>query len=203
MDGDLSIHSQKNGVDVRGDAVVKQYFHVRKGGRRFELEVEALRRMAGVAGIPRLVEESRAEQRIVMSRLPGTDLKKLTEPPPDSCFLSLRRLVEEMLECGVARHAIPARDVIALPDGTAGMVDFERITLRRGRGGLVWRLACRITRFHLLRLIDRFAPHLLTAEERRRFEREWRVRMAFRKFIRVKDWLRRKKSVPRAPGTGG
>lgn len=189
MDEAISIHTHKNGVDIRGSEVEKRFHRVRKGLRRFDLEVEALQRMAGVAGIPVLLEHSREDQRLLMSRLPGVDLKHSAQPP-DSAFVSLRRVVAEMLERGVARHAIPARDVIVQPDGTAGLVDFERITLRWSRWGLIWWFACRITHFHLVRLIAKFAPHLLTPAEQRRFAWQWRIRNFFRGFIKLKSRLR-------------
>jgi hypothetical protein len=189
MDEAISIHTHKNGVDIRGSEVEKRFHRVRKGLRRFDLEVKALQRLAGMEGIPVLLEHSREDQRIVMSRLPGMDLKQSPQPP-DSCFLSLRGVVAEMLERGVARHAIPPRDVIVQPDGTAGLVDFERITLRWCRWGPVWWMACRITRFHLLRLTAKFAPHLLTPAEQRRFAWQWRIRNFFRRFVVLKGRLR-------------
>jgi predicted Ser/Thr protein kinase len=198
MDEAISIHTNKNGVDIRGSEVEKKFLRVRKGTRRFRLEVEALRRMAGVEGIPALLVCSEAEQRIVISRIPGEDLTKATVVP-DSCFVSLRRVVEDMLAHGVARHSIPPRDVIVRPDGAAGLVDFERITLRSWRWSPAWKIACRITRFHMMRLIVKHAPHLLSAQEQRQFDRQWKIHSAFRKLIQLRRRWRGKGQWEKKP----
>src|SRR5687767_13867134 len=48
MEGEFSVHTTKNMVDIREDHVQKTFKNVRTGRVRFRREVEALRRLAGV-----------------------------------------------------------------------------------------------------------------------------------------------------------
>ena len=131
--------------------------------------------MVGATGIPLLLEHSRKEERMVMSRLPGVDLTHWLQSP-DSTFVSLRIVVTEMLERGVASRATPPRNVIVQLHGTAGLVDLERVTLRWSQWTLIWWFACGITNFRFLRLLTKYAPHPMTFSEHRRLAWQWRLR---------------------------
>jgi len=194
MEAEFSVHTTKNMVDIREDHVQKTFKNVRTGRVRFRREVEALRRLAGVNGIPLVLDRTDAGLTLLITRLPGIDLVSCPSPP-DTCFVELRSIVAEMLRRGVARHSIPPRDVIVGPDGSAGLVDFERITLRGWRFSPVWGFACVITRFHLLRLIGDRAPHLLTPRERLRLRLQRGFRNLFRVFINLRRRLRAKKKA--------
>lgn len=149
----LSVFKGKNAVAIDGDRVQKTFTNVRKAAIRYRLEVEALRRLAGLDGIPVLLERSDDTRTIVIFRIPGVSLAA-SPSLPDTCVVAVREVVAEMLRCGVARHSLPPRDVIIRPDGRVGLVDFERITLRGWRFNPAWAIACSITRFHLHRLIE-------------------------------------------------
>ena len=161
-----SVETPKNIAVIEADRVVKTFKRSAKAVARFRREVESLRRLEGIEGIPALLEVSEPQLRLVMSRLPGDPISA-SRPIADAVFVRLRQLVAVMMERGVARHSIPPRDVIVGPGGEVGLVDFERVTLRGGRYDPLWRGACAITRFHLLRLIGDEAPHLLSASEAR------------------------------------
>lgn len=176
----------KNRVVLEPERVIKHFLHGHNNARRFHREIKALRRLEGLDGVPRLLDVSIRARSFSISRIPGKPLVQC-ETIPDTCFESLRTLVEAMLQQGVARHSLPPRDVILRPDGTAGLVDFERGTLRRW-SGITWWVACKVTRFQLLRLIDDHAPHLLNEDERKRlqFQRGIRARLQ-----RLFEWRRR------------
>ncbi len=101
--GAARVESAKNTVELRHDVVVKTFKHAPGGARRAKRESIALRRMAGVPGVPVLLEFAEREGRMRISRLPGTPLHE-TPAVPDEGFHSLRRLVNGMLERGVARR---------------------------------------------------------------------------------------------------
>jgi hypothetical protein len=122
-----------------------------------------------------------------MSRLPGTPLSELATVPERS-MAGLRRLVEQMLERGIARHSLPPRDVIVASDGSVGLVDFERSTRRMFPGDPVWQIAKMVTRFHLMRLVDQHAPQLLTSSEKSRL----RWQLALRDRLQRPAKLRRR-----------
>ncbi|TEA74230.1 hypothetical protein ERE07_18260 [Allopusillimonas ginsengisoli] len=156
---------------------------------RFSREIKALRRLSGIDGVPALLAYSPAERWLAIDLIPGTPLPE-NPAAPDKLFTNLRVVVENMLRCGVARHSLPARDVIVRPDGTAGVVDFERCTLQHWRFSPIWWVARKVTQFHLLRLIDNHAPHLLTPKEQLRLQTCYRLSKAFHRCTRWRSRLR-------------
>ncbi len=63
---------------------------------------------------------------ITMSRLKGEQLNTLSVQQ----IPILKELIAKMLHSGVARHALPIRDLIAPDEQSLSMVDFERVTFR-------------------------------------------------------------------------
>ena len=145
---------------------VKNHSH-----RRYSIEKEALRRLEHVEGTPSLLTYDDGQDLIEMSRLPGKTPKKLTEQQ----VKSLVGIVDGMLDAGVARHAMPIRDVVVDED-KVGLVDFERSTLRKGRWRIDWFVAKKVSRYHLYRLIFQNQPQLLS------FSQAFKVKLG--------NWLR-------------
>ena len=154
-----------NHIRIDQDQVVKVFARGNNRATRFRREIKALRRLSGIEGIPTLLSYSPSQRRVTLERIPGTALSA-AESVPDKAFLHLRLLVADMLYCGVARHSLPARDVIIRPDGSVGLVDFERCSFRYFSPNPIWRIASEVAHFNLLLLMDNHAPHLLTAVER-------------------------------------
>ncbi|MGH8019858.1 MAG: hypothetical protein ACREIA_16585 [Opitutaceae bacterium] len=188
----IRIESPKNIVEINGTSVRKRYRPGFNGAKRFRREVEALGRLAGIDGIPVVLEFADEPMMLVVSRIAGTPLADCATVL-ESVMHRLRGLVEEMMRRGVARHSMPARDVMVRPDAQVGMVDFERVTLRGWRFSPPWLIACAVMRFHLLRLIADRAPELLTARERRRLAVQWQIRNLFRYLIEARRSLRGQK----------
>jgi hypothetical protein len=178
----------KNRVLVYEDRVCKTYKAARDSALHARREMKALRRLAGLDGVPVVLGFEPNRMTLVMSRIPGKRLSEC-ESVAEHSVKSLRRLVEQMLERGVARHSLPPRDVLVAPDGSAGLVDFERSTRRLFPGDPVWIVAKAISRYHLIRRINEHAPHLLTPSEQRRLR--WQVALLAR-------WGPRAKSLRRA-----
>lgn len=135
-------------------------------------EIEALRLLAGIRGIPLILALGLDRKSVVMSRVPGTPMSECKHVS-ELTMKSLRSLVEQMLQRGVARHSLPPRDVIVAADGSAGLVDFERSTRRLFAWDPLWFVAKAVTRFHMLRLLQAHAPQLMTPGERSRLR--WQV----------------------------
>jgi hypothetical protein len=76
--------------------------------------------------------------------------------------------------------------VIVRPDGSAGLVDFERSSRRLFARDPVWRIACGIMRYHLRRLTYERAPQLLSPAEVRRIRLQVRLRDAAQKPLKLK-----------------
>lgn len=168
----LVCDTRKNRVLVYEDRVHKTFKTVRYSERRARRELAALRLLAGLEGVPVVLASGLDRTTVVLSRVPGQPLSEC-ESVAESTMVSLRRLVEQSLERGVARHSLPPRDVLVAPDGSAGLVDFERSTRRLFPGDPAWLVAKAVTRFHLMRLINEHAPQLLTPGEHRRLR--WQV----------------------------
>ena len=164
------VETRKNRVFVYADRVQKTFKSVRHSERHARREVAALRRLAGLEGVPVVLEYGPDRMSLVLSRVPGKPLSEC-ESVAEHTLVSLRRLIEQMLQRGVARHSLPPRDVLVRSDGSVGLVDFERSTRRLFPGDPLWLVAKAVTRFHLLRLVDEHAPQLLTPRERRRLRR--------------------------------
>jgi len=134
--------------------------------RRVAREVEALRRLAGIERVPVLLALGLDRRTVIMSRVPGKPLSEC-EVVTERTMASLRKLIEQIIERGIARHSLPPRDVIVAADGTAGLVDFERSTRRLFPGDPAWLIAKQVMRYHILRLVQKHAPQLLTRGEAR------------------------------------
>ena len=182
--------TRKNKVLLYEDRVEKTFKQRRKSERHARRELRALARLEGLDGIPVVLHADLAQRRVVLSRVPGKPLTEL-ERVPDSALAGLRNLIEAMLERGVARHSLPPRDVIVGPDGSVGLVDFERTTCRGFRGSPVWWIAKAVTRFHVLRLVHSRAPHLLSGSEHVRLRAFVLVRGALQGPARLKKKLLR------------
>jgi hypothetical protein len=181
----LVVESPKNRVCIYEDRVEKVFAAGRGIARKARREVKALRRLAGIDGVPVLLEISPDGRHVTMSRIEGQPLSEC-ESVTESTMASLRDLVEQILQRGVARHSLPPRDVIVRPDGSAGLVDFERSTPRLFPGDPIWLMARGIMRFHLGRLTYERAPELLTPWERRRIRLQVRVRDAMQRPLKIK-----------------
>ncbi|HLS04715.1 MAG TPA: hypothetical protein VK036_00290 [Wenzhouxiangella sp.] len=176
----------KNSVQIQGDQVVKTFIVGNRRRRRFRRERLALERLQGIDGIPQLLAFDENSLNLTMERIPGCSFEQ-AKSVDDDFFIRLGELVEAMLKRGVARHSMPPRDVIVRPDGTPGLVDYERITLRYMRYSPVWALSCMISRFHLLRLIGKHRPDLLTPAQKRKLGWQLKGQRLFRRWI---EWRR-------------
>lgn len=174
----------KNEVRIEDDFVVKT-FTGRNGRKRFLGEKESLQRLRGIDGVPGVLAFDDENLSLTMERIAGTDLDACTGVP-DSCFEHLHVLVEQMLDRGVARHTLRARDILCRPDGRAGLIDYEKISLRRFRFSPIWKLACAVTRLNYSRLLQERAPHLLTPAQARQLALQASVGGAHHRFLRFR-----------------
>lgn len=185
VDGAVIATTGKTVVRIEADRVCKRYFEYAKSLRHWRRERDALALLAGIDGVPELLEAREDERVLIMSRIPGVQLSR-DLPVPDTAWQGLRQLVADILARGVARHSLPVRDLVLRPDGSLGMVDFERVVLQGSRSKPIWLVACMVTRFNLTRLIAECAPHLLTERERRHLGWGLALRNALRRLRRVR-----------------
>ncbi|MGR5062376.1 hypothetical protein [Photobacterium sp. DNB22_13_2] len=167
-----------------GEKEVIKTFKKRPGyKKRFKREKKALQRLKGVDGFPQII--SHRNSTVVMSRVAGGNQEQLS----NQSLKELRVLVNNMLEAGVARHAIPERDLL-IDDNKVSMVDFERITLRSHRLSPGWLFAKKVTKFHLLRLISNHNSQLLTDDEKKELETFTNVRSKLQKLKKIRSSIR-------------
>ncbi len=142
-----------------GDSEVVKIFKPKKSSpRRYGREKESLQRMLDIEGVPTLIDTNDDQHTIRMSRLPGKTASSLSA---DNVVI-LSKIVYQMLAAGVARHSLPIRDIVVDNHGNLGLVDFERVTLCRHAWSPVWRIARKVSIYHLYRLINDYQPQLLS-----------------------------------------
>jgi RIO-like serine/threonine protein kinase len=127
-------------------------------------EVTALRRLEGIAGVPRLVAWRRGI--IYRSYLEGTTVAE-ARPRDPAFYAAARRLLWRVHRRGIAHNDSAKRvNWLVLADGSPGLIDFQLSLAIRRRGALA-RVARREDLRHLLKH-KRFNCGLaLTACERR------------------------------------
>lgn len=156
-----------------GDDIVTKFFKPKSSTpRRYAIEKEALSRLQGIAGIPVLYGVDEQKHVIRMSRLSGESAHTLS---PEQ-IITLTTIVNNMLNAGVARHSMPIRDIVVDENGTLGLVDFERATLRRRSWSPIWRIARKVSLYHLYRLIAEHQPQMLSETQRKLVELGGKVR---------------------------
>ncbi len=173
-------------VELGQDRVLK-IFKKRSGHRtRYKREKGALQAMSGVDGVPRLISHDDEIPQLETTRLPGRNVEHLTA----DMLQQLRAIVDDMLDCGIARHSLPIRDIVVDEQGEVGLVDFERVTFRWFNWGLIWLIAKGITRFHLLWLYDSHEPDSLSPRQQRIFAWGMKIRNSFAVFRRGRSAIR-------------
>ena len=142
--------------------------------------------MAEQAHVPKLVHADSKNCSLVMTRLPG----KKPETLSSENIMQLRCIADGMLKAGVARHSMPIRDIL-IDNDQLGMVDFERISLRRLKFSPFWLIACIVTKYHMLRLIVKHQPDSLSRIEYAFFSCIHFVRAGLQPLKETKDLIRR------------
>ena len=140
-------------------------------------EASALRRLAGITGIPQLYRQLDARG-VLIEYLPATPWPQAS--PPDVAYERLEALIARMHERGVAHCDLRAPSNMLVDDqGTPYIVDF----VARVRRGLAWNLPWNwlFRQFvgadlsALAKLRNRFAPRLVTPEDRALLNERGRV----------------------------
>ncbi len=149
-------------VRIDEATVRKTFKQSRKAEARFSCERRALERLLGSEGFPQLLSFDEQSLTVEMTRLPGGTPTSLGEDE----LVQLRGLVDQLLARGVARHAMPLRDLLVSSSGRLGMTDFERVSLRSLEASPVWQIAKIVTRYHVYRLIGEFHPQGLSRAEK-------------------------------------
>lgn len=134
-------------------------------------EVKALRALAGIVGIPQLLQQV-GKRAFVMEYVPAARLarKKRDEwPTPD--FTALDLLIEHMHEAGVAHGDLRrSSNILFDAEGQPYLVDFVSHLQRAPAWNFPWnwlfRRLCRADNKAVLKLKLRVAPELLSDQEK-------------------------------------
>ena len=132
-------------------------------------EVRGLRAVRGIEGVPQLLRVDR--EGLLRSWSHGTPLQ-LAKPAEAAWYRDAKRLLREMRRRGVTHNDIAKpQNWLMTPDGRAAVIDFQLASVHRRKGKL-FRVMAREDLRHLLKQKRNFAPHLLTASEKRVLERK-------------------------------
>jgi predicted Ser/Thr protein kinase len=144
-------------------------------------EARALKRLAGLPGIPRLLYLDR--QRLVRSYIEAQAMY-LGKPRQRDYFRRAARLLRRMHRRGVAHNDLAKEaNWLCLENGDCGIVDFQLAvcTQRRGRW---FRLLAREDLRHMLKHKRHYLPQSLTARERTILARPGLLARAFRRIAK-------------------
>jgi len=128
-------------------------------------EADHLERLAGIAGIPRLLGRPSPDV-FLREWIDGTTLREL-DRVPDTVFPALRELLAAVHARGVAYADLAKEENVVVDDGgRPWLVDFQ-ISVAKGSwlGGFAARLM-RADRYHLARHVKRRRPDQLTDDDR-------------------------------------
>lgn len=128
-------------------------------------EARTLAALAGVGGVPRLLEFDGTVVR--RSFVPGVALHEAGATPPRAYFASALRVLRALHRVGVAHNDLAKEaNWLVMPDGAAGIVDFQLATHAPTRTRAFRRRAYADLR-HLLKHKRTYQPEWLTARQRR------------------------------------
>ncbi len=138
-------------------------------------EIAGLRAVDGIEGVPALLRVDR--EGLLRSWSQGTPLQ-LAKPDHAEWYRDAKRLLREMRRRGVTHNDIAKpQNWLMTPEGRAAVIDFQLASVHR-RKGKIFKVMAREDLRHLLKQKRRYAPHLLTASERRMLERKaWPTRL--------------------------
>lgn len=173
-------------VEIGEDIVSKTFKKWSNNNKRYQREKTSLQRLSDLSHFPQLIAFDNKKQNLKMTRLPGNQPERLSEIQ----IKLLRKIVKNMLKAGVARHAIPIRDLVSSNDQELGMVDFERVTLRQFRLSPIWLIAVKVSNYHLFRLVQKHQPHLLSESEKHFVLKINKIRDVLQKIKPIKDKLK-------------
>jgi predicted Ser/Thr protein kinase len=127
-------------------------------------EVAVLRALAGVPGVPTVVTGDQLQ--LLRTWLPGSPMQ-IARPRDPAYFRNALHLLRQVHRRGVAHNDL-AREPnwLVLPDGNAGLIDFE-IAWRDARRGRIFRMLAREDLRHLLKHKRYYCPGQLSARQRR------------------------------------
>ncbi|MCL1142429.1 hypothetical protein [Shewanella gaetbuli] len=175
--------TSKMRVEITDTQVIKTFKQSSHSKKRYLREKSSLQMLSGKSGFPELISTNDDIKQIVMSKLPGTRPESLSAVQA----LQLRTLVDSMLLSGIARHAIPIRDLIVDDNGTLHMVDFERVSIKSFASTPFWYVAKWVSLYHLIRLINQFQPDSLTVKEKKLLNIANAIRNVLQKLKPLRD----------------
>jgi len=127
-------------------------------------EIRALKAVAGIAGVPELVEVD--ADGFFRTWTEGTPLH-LARPDSRQWYKDARRLLRDMRRRGVTHNDLAKpQNWLMLADGTAAVIDFQLASCHRRKGRLYRVMAYEDLR-HCLKQKRAFAPALMTPTEKR------------------------------------
>lgn len=178
--------TNKMKVEIGENTVSKTFKKTGYYNKRYNREKLSLQRLSDSSLFPQLISFDDKKKIIKMRRLPGYQPDGLSEKQIEL----LREMVNSMLHAGVARHAIPIRDLLSNNDQELGMVDFERVTLKRFSFSPVWLIAKQVSNYHLCRLVQKYQPHLLSKSEENFLKKINKIRGILQKIKPIKNKLK-------------
>jgi hypothetical protein len=155
---------------IKRDITTARWWALPIAGHFARREARALARVSHVPGVPRLLDADRTGLlRAFVSGLP----MQLAKPHGNATyFRSAKAMLRAMRRAGVAHNDLAKEpNWLVLPDGSAGVTDFQLATVHLRKGPL-FRLLAREDLRHLLKHKRTYCPEALTPSEKKLLARK-------------------------------
>lgn len=180
------VSTKKMTVEINSDSVTKNFKPSFSYKKRHQTEKKALNLLEKLEGIPKIISFSDANVSITMTKIEGENAVHFS----DKSLHDLKSKMLSNIELGVARHSLPARDLLIGTNQNVGIVDFERATIKEDSLSLVWKIAILVTRFHTYRFIYKHNAHLLETRELKFVQNGLFIRNIFNFYKKIRNFVR-------------
>jgi predicted Ser/Thr protein kinase len=161
------------------------------GRRLLQREFQVLQRLNGMGGVPH-VYKMLDEDAFVMDYIEGINMGTLREVG-ETTVQRLSVLFQELHQRGVAHGDPHASNILVTADGTPFLIDFSTALARpeshHGWRERLWQELRRQDDRRLAKMKQRFAPHLLTEEEKQLLSEPSRLYRVSKSFRHAWEWL--------------
>jgi len=180
------VSTKKMTVEINSDSVTKNFKPSFGYKKRYQTEKKALNLLQELEGIPKIISFSDDTVSITMTKIDGENTTHFS----DKSLHDLKSKMRSTIELGVARHSLPARDLLIDMNQNVGIVDFERATIKKDSLNIIWKMATLVTKFHTYRFIYKHNADLLETSELKFVENGLIIRKIFNFYKEIRNFVR-------------
>lgn len=178
--------TKKMTVEINSDSVTKNFKPSFGYKKRYQTEKKALNLLQELEGIPKIISFSDDIVSITMTKIDGENTAHFS----DKSLYDLKSKILSTIELGVARHSLPARDLLIDMNKNVRVVDFERATIKEYSLNIIWKMATLVTKFNTYRFIYKHNADLFETSELKFIENGLIIRKIFNFYREIRNFVR-------------